>query len=100
MNSKDLQNIVLSKYQKCDTPTEVHRHFNDGISLLTTKSWCQMIRHSDSIQLLATRTTPRRVRALKTIYKKLKTVCTENRRYQLENFRGGSVFLQQVSDEY
>ena len=26
MKSKDLQNIVLSKYQKGDTPTEIHRH--------------------------------------------------------------------------
>ena len=28
MKSKDLQNIVLSNYQKGDTPTEIHRHLN------------------------------------------------------------------------
>ena len=26
MKSKDLQNIVLSKYEKNDTLTEIHRH--------------------------------------------------------------------------
>ena len=45
MKHKGLHNIiVLSKYQKGDTPTEVHRHINDGISLITIKRWYQMIR--------------------------------------------------------
>ena len=58
MKSKDLQNIVLSKYQKGDTPTETHRHLNCGISLATTKSWCQPIHQSGSIQPLGTRAAP------------------------------------------
>ena len=37
MKSQDLQNIVLSKYQKGDTQTEIHRHLNSGISLATMK---------------------------------------------------------------
>ena len=38
MKSKDLQNIVLSMYQKGDTPTtEIHRDLNGGISLATIK---------------------------------------------------------------
>ena len=41
MKSKNLQSIVLSKYQKSDTPTGVHRHLNGGISLAT---WCQRVR--------------------------------------------------------
>ena len=53
MKSKDLQNIVLSKYQKGDTSTETHHHLNGGISLATIKSWCQMIRQSASIGTLA-----------------------------------------------
>ena len=81
MESKGVQNIVLSKYRKGDTPTEVHCYLNGGIGLATIKKWCQMIRHSDSIQLLGTRTAPRIGRALKRMYKKLKTVCAENRRY-------------------
>ena len=38
MKSKDLQNIILSKYQKGDTPTEIHRCLNGGISLAAIKS--------------------------------------------------------------
>ena len=100
MKSKDLQNIVLSMHQKSDTPTEVHRHLNGGISLATIKKCCQMIRQSGSVQLLGTRAVPRIARALKRLSKKLKTVCTENKRCQFENFRGNSAFRQQVSDEY
>ena len=55
MESKDLRSIILSKYQKDDTPTEIHRDLIDGICLATIKSWCQMIRQSGSIQLLGTR---------------------------------------------
>ena len=86
MKSKDLQNIVLSKYRKYDTPTETHRHLNTGISLATINKWYQMIRQSGSVQLLSTCADPRIVRALKRIYKELKIVCTENRTSQLENF--------------
>ena len=46
MKSKDLQNIALSKYQKGDTPTEIHRHLNSGISLASIKRWCLMIPQS------------------------------------------------------
>ena len=38
MRSKDLQNIILSKYQEGDTPTEIHRHLNSGIWSATIKS--------------------------------------------------------------
>ena len=40
MKSKDLQNIVLSKYEKGDIPTEIHRHLNGEISLATIKTCC------------------------------------------------------------
>ena len=46
MKSKDLQSIALSKCQKDDTPTEIHRHLNSGISLAMIKRWCQMIHQS------------------------------------------------------
>ena len=37
MKSKDLQNIVLSKYQKGDTPIDVDCYLNGGISLAKIK---------------------------------------------------------------
>ena len=46
MKSKDLQNIVLSRYQKSDATTEIFRYLNDGISLAAIKRWYQMIRQS------------------------------------------------------
>ena len=100
MKSKDLQNIVLSKYQKGDTRTEIHRHLNGRISLPTIKRWCQIIRQSDSIQLLGTRAGPQIVRTLKRIYKKSKTVCVGNKVSARKLSGVSSVFLQQVSDEY
>ena len=86
MKSKDLQNIGLSKYQKGDNPTEIHRHLNGEISLTTIKRWCQMICQSDCIHLLGTHGDSRIVTALKRIDKRLKIVCMENRKYQLEKF--------------
>ncbi|CAF3950860.1 unnamed protein product [Rotaria magnacalcarata] len=51
MKSKDLQNIVLSKYQNGDTPTKTFRDLNSGIGLRTIKRWCQMILQSGSTTL-------------------------------------------------
>ena len=93
MKSKDLQNIVLSKYQENGTSTETHCHLNGGISLSKIKGWCQMIHRSGSIHLLGTRADPRIVGALERISRNLKTVYAENRKYQLENFRESSGFL-------
>ena len=76
-------------------PTEIHRHLEGGISLVTIKRWCQIIRQSDSIQLiLGTRASLRIAKALKRISRKAKTGCAQNRRYQFENLRGSSVFLR------
>ena len=51
MKSKDLQNIVLSKSQSGDTPTQIYRDLNGGIGLRTIERWCQMIRRSGSLDL-------------------------------------------------
>ena len=51
MKSKDLQKIVLSKYENGDTPTKIYHDFNGGIGLRTIERWCQMIRRSGSITL-------------------------------------------------
>ena len=37
MKSKDLQNVVLSKYQNGDIPTKIHRDLNGRIGLRTIK---------------------------------------------------------------
>ena len=80
MKSKDLQNIMLSKYQKGDASTEIYWHLNGGIRLATIKRWCRMMLQSCSIQLLGTRAGPWIVRSPKRVYQNFKTVCAENRR--------------------
>ena len=69
MKSKDLQSIVLSKYHKGDTPTEIFRDLNGAIGLSTIKRWFQMIRRSGSIQLTGTCGGPRIVRTKENIQK-------------------------------
>lgn len=62
IKTKGIKNIVLSKYQSGDTPTEFHRDLNGGISLATIEMWCQMICQSGYIQLHGTCDGPRIVR--------------------------------------
>ena len=63
MKSKDLQKVVLSKYQNGDTATKIHRDLNGGIGLRTIKRWCQRIRQSGSIKLSSPPGGPRFARA-------------------------------------
>ncbi|CAM4845627.1 unnamed protein product [Rotaria magnacalcarata] len=69
MKSKDLQNIVLSKYQNGDAPTKISRDLNGGIILATVKRWCQTIRRTGSIELPGTHGDPRIIRTKENILK-------------------------------
>ena len=51
MKSKDLQKLVLSKYEKGEGPSEIFRHLNGALCLRTGKRWCKMIRETGSIEL-------------------------------------------------
>ena len=51
MKSKDLQKLVLSKYENSKGPSEIFRHLNDALCLRTVKQWCKMIRETGSIKL-------------------------------------------------
>ena len=51
MKSKDLQKVVLSKYQNGDNPTKMYHDLNGRIDLRTIERWCQMIRRSGSVKL-------------------------------------------------
>ena len=69
MISKDLQKVILSKYQNGDTPTKIHRDLNGGIGLRTIERWCQMIRQSGSIKLSSPPGGPRFARTKRNIQK-------------------------------
>ncbi|CAM4951986.1 unnamed protein product [Rotaria socialis] len=80
MKSKDLQNIVLSKYQNGDTPTKNFRDLNGGIGLRTIKRWCQMILQSGSITLSSPPGCPRLARTKGNIQKVKNRLCRKKKR--------------------
>ena len=51
MKSKEMQNLVLSKYNNSDRPTKIFRDLNGVISLATIERWCKMIQTDGSINL-------------------------------------------------
>ncbi|CAF3760617.1 unnamed protein product [Rotaria socialis] len=69
MKSKDLQKVVLSKYQKGDTPKQIYHDLNGGLGLRTIERWCQMIRRSGTITLSKPPGGPRLVRTRENIQK-------------------------------
>ena len=77
MKSKNLQNVVLSKYQNGDTPTKIYHDLSGAIGLRTIKWWCQMIRQIDTISLSSPAGCARLVRT-KTNIKKVKNRLRQN----------------------
>ncbi|CAM4772621.1 unnamed protein product [Rotaria magnacalcarata] len=69
MKSKDIQDIVLSKYLNGDTPTKFFRDLSGGVGLATIKRWCQMIRQYGSIELSSPPGRPRIARTSENIRK-------------------------------
>ena len=69
MKSKDLQNVVLSKYQKSNTQKQMYHHVNGGLGLRTIERWCQMIRRSGTITLSKPPGGPRLARTKENIQK-------------------------------
>ena len=66
MTSKDVQDIVLSKYRDGDTPIKI---FRDLVGLATIKRWCQMILQFGSIKLSSSSDRSRIVRTNENIRK-------------------------------
>ena len=69
MQSKDLQNIVLSKYQNGDTPTKIYHDLSGVTGLRAIKQWCQMICQTGTINLSSLPGCPRLVRTKANIKK-------------------------------
>jgi transposase len=51
MKSIDLQNLVLSKYQKGETSSKIFNDLNGSVSLRTIQRWCKMIKEKGTIEL-------------------------------------------------
>ena len=87
MKSKDLQKVVLSKYQNGDTTTKIHRDLNGRIGLRTIERWCQMIRQSGSIKLSSPPGGQRFARTKGNIQKVKYRLRRKKKEYQLENYQ-------------
>ena len=62
MKSKDLQKLVLSKYQKGEPPAKIFEDLNGAVSSRTIRRWCAMARRAGSINLLHSPGRPRIIR--------------------------------------
>ena len=51
MKSKDLQKLVLFKYEEEQIPKKIFQDLNGAVSYRTVKRWCQMIRETGAIDL-------------------------------------------------
>jgi inhibitor of nuclear factor kappa-B kinase subunit alpha len=63
MKSKDLQNLVFSKYEKDDGTTKIFHDLNGAINLPTIERWFRVIRETGSINLSKS---PGRLRTIRT----------------------------------
>ena len=62
MKSKDLQNLVLSKYSNGDGTTKIFRHLNGATGLSTIEWCCRGIREVSTIDLVNPRGCSRTIR--------------------------------------
>ena len=73
MKSKDLQKLVLSKYDNGDGTTKIFLELNGAISLSTIKRWCRSIREVGTIDLVNQRRYSRTIRTKTAIQKTIKS---------------------------
>ena len=69
MKSKDLQKLVLSKYEAGQIPKKIFEHLNGAASYSRVKRWCKMIRETGAINLSKPSTCHRTVRTNANIQK-------------------------------
>ena len=98
MKSKDLQKVVLSKYQKGDTPKQIYHDLNGGLGLRTIERWCQMIWRSGTITLSKPPGGPRLARTKENI-QKVKNRLRRKKRCQLEKYRWSLTYPKEVFGE-
>lgn len=63
MQSEDIQKLVLSKYQKGESPTKIFEDLNGSVSSRTIRQRCKMVNETGSINLSYS---PGRLRIIRT----------------------------------
>ena len=87
MKSKDLQKLVLSKYEKGDTTAKIFDDLSGSVSLRTIQRWCKMISQHGSIDL----SHPpglRRVVRTKSMIQKVKSRLNRKKKVSLRKLAG------------
>ena len=74
MKSKDIQRLVLSKYEIGDGPTKIFRDLNGAISLPTIERWCKSIHDTGFTNLSCSSGRPRTIRKIKGRWEQGKSV--------------------------
>ena len=69
MKSKDLQNLVLSKYKDGQSCIKIHEDLHGSVGLSTVERWCKMIRDTGKITLFKSAGRLRTVRTAANIQK-------------------------------
>ena len=69
MKSKDLQDVVLSKYKNGDRPAKIFKDLNGAISRNQVYVWCPMVNRTGAIQLSNPPGYPRVIRTKNLIQK-------------------------------
>ena len=69
MKNKELQKLVLSKYDNGDGTTKIFRDLNGAISLSTIERWCRKILEVGTIDLVNPRRCSRTIRTKAAIQK-------------------------------
>ena len=69
MKSKDLENVVLTKYKDRQSSIKIHEDLHGSLSLSTVESWCKMIRDTGKITLFKSAARLRTVRTAANIQK-------------------------------
>jgi transposase len=69
MKSRDLRELVLSKYENGDSATKIFHDLLGTISRKTSFNWCKMIRETGSIDTCTSPSRTRTIRTRKTIQK-------------------------------
>jgi transposase len=69
MKSKDLQKLVLSKYECGDSATKIFHDLCGAVSRKTIFNWCKMTRETGSINMTTSPGLPRTIRKKNMIQK-------------------------------
>jgi transposase len=96
MKSEDIQKLVLSKYQKGESPTKIFEDLNGSVSIRTIRRWCKMVNDTGSINLSYSTGRPRMIRT-KGMIQKVKNRINRKKRVSIRklaselNISNGSV---------